>query len=134
LINDPEVLAAALLHDTVEDTNTSPEEIESVFGKRVRLLVDEVTDNRSLPQKDRKKMQVEHARILSPEAALIKLGDKIANVRDVTNSPPVRWSIDRRREYLDWCAKVINNLPRVNPKLEQQFAETLEKGYKTLSG
>jgi guanosine-3',5'-bis(diphosphate) 3'-pyrophosphohydrolase len=132
-IDDPEILAAALLHDTVEDTDTLPEEIESLFGKRVHDIVTEVSDNKTLPKKERKKRQVEHAPVLSSEAALVKLGDKIDNVNDVIHSPPVDWNIERRREYMEWCARVINSLPKVNPSLELKFRETLEKGFQKLS-
>ena len=132
-IDDPEILAAALLHDTVEDTDTQPEEIESLFGKRVHDIVTEVSDNKRLPKRERKERQVEHAPTLSPEAALVKLGDKIDNVNDVIHSPPVDWNIERRRKYMEWCARVINNLPKVSPGLEGKFKDTIEKDFRKLS-
>jgi len=131
-INDPEILTAALLHDTLEDTDTSPEELEATFGKRVRLLVEEVTDNKSLPKDERKQMQIQHAPTLSPDAVLIKLGDKISNIIDVTDTPPTHWTLERRKKYLDWAEAVINNCPKVNNPLEQHFAEVLMKGRKLL--
>lgn len=131
-IDDPQILAAALLHDTLEDTKTSSEELEAIFGKKVCQLVEEVTDDKSLPKAERKKRQIKHAATLSPDAVLIKLGDKISNVIDVTNSPPTRWSLERRKDYLDWAAAVIDNCPKVNSALEQHFAEVLKKGRRSL--
>ncbi len=131
-VRDPEVLAAAILHDTLEDTKTTPDELEAIFGSRVRRLVEEVTDDKRLPKQERKKLQIEHARHLSPEAALLKLGDKISNVRDVAHSPPVEWNFRRRMEYLDWAEAVVNNCPKVNPALEKRFAEVLDEGRRKL--
>jgi guanosine-3',5'-bis(diphosphate) 3'-pyrophosphohydrolase len=127
-IVDAEVLAAAILHDTLEDTDTTAEELEAAFGVRVRKLVEEVTDDKRLPKAKRKDLQITHAAHLSPDAVLIKLGDKISNVLDVTHSPPAKWNSERRREYLDWAEAVVNNCPRVNSTLEAYFAQVLEDG------
>jgi len=127
-IADAEVLAAAILHDTLEDTDTTPEELVQAFGPRVRKLVEEVTDDKDLPKAKRKELQIAHAVQLSPGAVLIKLGDKISNVLDVTHSPPANWNIERRTEYLDWAEAVVNNCPRVNSALEAYFARVLEDG------
>lgn len=133
-VTDPEVLAAAILHDTLEDTETNGEELEEKFGQRVRNLVEEVSDNKSLDKQRRKQLQVEDARDLSPDAVLIKLGDKIANVLDVTYSPPKNWPLERKKEYLDWAEAVVNNCPRVNSALESHFAEVLQQGRRKLLG
>jgi guanosine-3',5'-bis(diphosphate) 3'-pyrophosphohydrolase len=131
-VDDPEVIAAALLHDTIEDTDTSPEELEAAFGARVRGIVEEVSDDKSLRKIDRKRRQIEHAAQLSRAATLIKLGDKISNVTDITNAPPAGWEINRRREYLDWAAAVISNCPKVNRALEIRFAKVLQEGREKL--
>jgi guanosine-3',5'-bis(diphosphate) 3'-pyrophosphohydrolase len=131
-VTDPEILAAAILHDTLEDTDTTPGELESAFGPRVRKLVEEVTDDKSLGKARRKQLQIDHARQLSPDAVLIKLGDKIANVLDVTDSPPVNWELQQRREYLDWAEQVVNNCPRVNTPLETYFAQVIGDGRRKL--
>jgi len=131
-IEDPEILAAAWLHDTLEDTETTPEELEANFDKRVRQLVEEVSDDKSLPKDERKQMQIQHAPTLSQDAVLIKLGDKISNIIDVTNTPPINWNLERRKKYLDWAEMVIDNCPKVNTALEQHFAEVLKKGRRTL--
>jgi len=131
-VDDPEVLAGALLHDTLEDTDTAPEELEATFGARVRKLVEEVSDNKALPKDERKKHQIEHARELSTGAVLIKLGDKIANVTDVTTAPPAGWDLERRIKYLDWAEAVINNCPQVNQALEEHFFEVLDQGRQAL--
>ena len=127
-VDDHDVIAAALLHDTIEDTDTSPEELETEFGVRVRGIVEEVTDNKHLRKVERKRQQIEHASQLSCAAALVKLGDKISNVTDVTNAPPAGWDVDRRREYLDWAEAVIANCPKVNRNLENRFAQVLREG------
>ena len=127
-VDDPEVIAAALLHDTIEDTDTSPEELEAEFGVRVRGIVEEVTDDKHLRKVERKRRQIEHASQLSFAAALVKLGDKISNVTDITNAPPAGWDVDRRREYLDWAEAVIANCPKVNRKLEERFSQVLREG------
>jgi len=127
-ITDPEVLSAAILHDTLEDTNTTPEELEAAFGIRIRKLVEELTDDKSLPKARRKELQIEHACRLSSDAVLIKLGDKISNVLDVTHSPPTNWDLRRRREYLDWAEAVVKNCSPVNSVLVTYFAQVLEEG------
>ena len=131
-VNNPEILAAALLHDTIEDTATTPEEIEDQFGKQVCKYVLEVTDDKSLPKDERKKKQIEHAKELSKGAALIKLGDKISNVTDVTNNPPATWNINRRKQYLDWAEKVVRNCPKVNDKMEKKFKKVITNGRRRL--
>ena len=131
-IDDSEILAAALLHDTVEDTGTSTDELGKEFGERVRKLVAEVTDDKNLPKDERKKRQIEHAGSLSDEAVLVKLGDKISNVKDVIYSPPSDWNTERRKKYLDWAEAVINNCPKVNTPLEKHFAEILMRGRQLL--
>ena len=127
-VEDPEVLAAALLHDTIEDTKTTPEELIDKFGERVCNLVQEVTDDKTLPKLERKQRQIDHAKEISEGAALIKLGDKISNVTDITNTPPTDWDSNRRLEYFEWAEKVINNCPKVNEALENHFAEVVRKG------
>ena len=127
-ITDVEVLSAAILHDTVEDTKTTPQELEATFGSRIRKLVEEVTDNKALPKAKRKQLQIEHACQLSADAVLIKLGDKIWNVLDVMHSPPADWNLQRRREYLDWAEAVVDNCPKVNARLEQHFRTVLAAG------
>ena len=120
-VADPSVLQAAVLHDTIEDTATTEAELEKIFGIDVSRLVAEVTDDKSLPKAERKRLQIEHAPHLSPGAMLIKLGDKICNVQDVTHSPPEDWDVERRLEYLDWSRQVVAGCRGVSPGLEQYF-------------
>ena len=131
-IEDPEVLAAALLHDTIEDTETTVDELIDNFGERVCSLVQEVTDDKNLPKMERKQRQIEHAKEISEGAALIKLGDKISNVTDITNTPPTDWDSNRRLEYFEWAEKVINNCPKVNTSLEKYFKYSIQKGREKL--
>ena len=83
------------MHDTIEDTDTSPQELENQFGQEVRLLVQELTDDKSLPKQERKRLQVEHAQNLSTPAKLIKLGDKVCNVSEITPTKPAEWPLRR---------------------------------------
>ena len=127
-VADLATLMAAILHDTIEDTETTPEELEEHFGPEVRALVQEVTDDKRLPKAERKRLQVEHAALRSAKAKLIKLGDKIANVRDVTATPPAEWSLTRRREYLDWTEQVVQGCRGANAALESYYDEVLRSG------
>lgn len=132
-IDDDEVLMAALLHDTIEDTETTVDELESHFGSRVSGLVEDMTDDKNLPKPERKRLQREHASELSADAVSIKLGDKIANVLDVSENPPANWNDERRREYLDWAESVIQNCRQSNSDLLQRFNEVLAEARRALS-
>jgi len=120
-VADTEVLAAALLHDTIEDTATSAEELRAEFGARIAAMVEEVTDDKALPKADRKRLQIEHAAALSPGAKLVKLADKICNLRDVADRPPAKWDLQRRQEYFEWAKRVIDGLRGIHPGLESAF-------------
>lgn len=121
------VLMAAILHDTVEDTETTLEDIESAFGAEVRDLVAEVTDDKSLQKADRKRLQVEHTPHLSDGAKLVRIADKTCNVRDIAHSPPPDWDAKRRTEYLEWASRVVDGCRGTNQKLERCFDETLAR-------
>jgi (p)ppGpp synthase/HD superfamily hydrolase len=131
-VTDLVTLQGALLHDTIEDTNTSPEELEREFGAEVRRVVEEVTDDQNLPKADRKRLQIAHAPHISERARLIKLADKISNVRSVTHTPPAKWPLQRRQEYLDWTEQVIAGVRGVNPSLEELYFKLLDEGRRTL--
>ena len=124
-IEDYDVLIAAVLHDTVEDTETTKREITKLFGTTVSQYVSEVTDNKKLPKAKRKELQTKHAPHLSDGAKRIKLADKISNICDVSENPPAGWSDKRRLEYIDWGEQVINGVRGVNSNLEQYFDETV---------
>ncbi|MFN6962856.1 MAG: HD domain-containing protein [Pyrinomonadaceae bacterium] len=131
-VTDIDVLIAAILHDTLEDTATKPEELAERFGERVRDLVLEVTDDKSLPKQRRKDLQVEHAPHLSPGAKTIKLGDKISNIVDITERPPSDWSDERRRQYIDWGERVVAGLRGSNAGLEAKFDEAARAARKAI--
>jgi GTP diphosphokinase / guanosine-3',5'-bis(diphosphate) 3'-diphosphatase len=120
-INDPVVLAAAALHDTIEDTETTEEELRTTFGEEIAQIVVEMTDDKSLPKQERKRLQIEHAHRMSTEGALVKLADKICNLRDVAANPPLGWSLERQIEYFDWAKAVVDGLPIVNEYLLVKF-------------
>jgi GTP diphosphokinase / guanosine-3',5'-bis(diphosphate) 3'-diphosphatase len=109
-VTDIDVLAAALLHDTIEDTATTFEELVGHFDGGIAAMVAEVTDDQKLPKAERKRLQIVHAAGLSDGAKLVKLADKICNLRDVADRPPANWDLQRRREYFDWAKQVIDGL------------------------
>jgi GTP diphosphokinase / guanosine-3',5'-bis(diphosphate) 3'-diphosphatase len=131
-VSDEAALLAAVLHDTVEDTQTTFLELEEHFGAEVAGLVRELTDDKSLEKGERKRLQIEHARESSICAKQVKIADKICNVRDVMVSPPADWPLQRRREYLTWSEKVVAGCRGVNAKLDQAFDKALAQAQTTL--
>ncbi len=131
-IRDITLLVASILHDTIEDTGTKPEEIRAEFGEDVLALVLEVTDDKSLPKQVRKQLQVKTAPHKTRNAKLLKLADKICNVHDILATPPDDWSLERRQEYLLWTEKVVAGLRGVNAKLENHYDELLASGKQSL--
>lgn len=123
-ITDINVLKAAVLHDTIEDTQTTKEELEQHFGLQICKIVLEVSDDGNLCKNDRKQAQISHAAELSDEAKLVKLADKICNLRDVADNPPAGWDVQRRQEYFDWALAVIDGLRGVHSGLELIFDKT----------
>ena len=119
------ILIGALLHDTVEDTDTSFEELEQHFGKTITALVREVTDDKALSKEERKRLQIEHAKHTSPEAAVIKLSDKLYNLKDLTTNTPAGWPAERVAAYFTWSQSVVTNLPAANEALKQAVDETI---------
>lgn len=122
-ITDIEVLQAALLHDTVEDTETTVEELEAAFGSTVARIVQEVTDNKALPKLERKRQQVAHAPNCSRQAKLVKLADKLYNLRDLNRCTPQGWSAERVQEYFLWAGQVVKGLRGTNPVLEEKLLQ-----------
>ncbi len=118
---DTELVMAGLLHDTVEDTSVTQEELAQRFGNDVASLVAEVTDDPSLPKEARKVLQVKDAVKKSPRAQTLKLADKISNLRAILASPPVAWSLERRRQYFHWAKQVVDGLTAPNPRLKAEF-------------
>ncbi|XP_041356489.1 guanosine-3',5'-bis(diphosphate) 3'-pyrophosphohydrolase MESH1-like [Gigantopelta aegis] len=126
-ISDVAVIQAALLHDTVEDTHTTIEEIGREFGDEVKGLVSEVTDDKSLPKLERKQQQILHAPHASHKAKLVKLADKLYNLRDLKRGAPVGWSESRVHEYFEWSAKVIDGLRGTNKHMEDALDGLLKE-------
>jgi guanosine-3',5'-bis(diphosphate) 3'-pyrophosphohydrolase len=127
-VRDEAILLAAILHDTIEDTNTTAEEIEVNFGPEVLSLVLEVSDDKSLPKAIRKQLQIETAPHKSEGAKLIKLADKLCNVRDTLYSPPVSWTRKRQMEYLLWTEKVVQGLRGINQSMEEAYDSLMAEG------
>lgn len=120
-ITNKDVLCAAVLHDTIEDTQTTEEELRKEFGDKITSIVLEVTDDKSLPKDVRKQNQIDHAPQASIEAKMVKLADKICNVRDIISSPPVDWPLERKQAYFKWSADVVAGIRGTNIKLERIF-------------
>lgn len=126
-IANTDVICAAMLHDTIEDTDTTEAELIAVFGNKIASIVMEVTDDKSLPKLERKRLQVEHAHSISHDAKLVKLADKIANLRDILNSPPQDWDEARKKEYFQWASDVVRGLRGTSAKLERVFDELFSR-------
>jgi (p)ppGpp synthase/HD superfamily hydrolase len=120
---DTNLVIAGLLHDAIEDTGVTRAEIEREFGGDVATLVAAVTDDKSLPKAERKRLQVETAPSKPDRARLLKIADKISNLRDIASDPPADWPEERKREYVDWAASVVDGCRGVSPDLERQFDE-----------
>ena len=123
-VTDAATLCAALLHATIEDTDTTADELSHEFGAEIASIVGEVTDDKTLPKAERKRQQVEHAAHISDKAKRVKLADKISNLRDVAQTPPADWSLERRREYFDWAKSVVDRLRGVDAQLEAAFDDS----------
>jgi guanosine-3',5'-bis(diphosphate) 3'-pyrophosphohydrolase len=133
-VYDLATIVGAILHDTIEDTNTTPEEIRINFGEDILALIQEVTDDKSLPKKERKRQQIEKAPLLSCRAKQIKIADKICNISDIVNYPPQNWSWQRRVDYLDWADSVMAGLRGVNANLEGNFDYVLAVARSKMAG
>lgn len=127
-VEDVHVLVAGALHDLLEDTEVGADELERRFGMEVRLLVEEVSDDPRLPKAERMRLQVINAPGLSSGAKILKVADKISNVREVAGRIPPGWSVERCREYLDWTERVIGGCRGVNPRLEERYDRVLAEG------
>jgi GTP diphosphokinase / guanosine-3',5'-bis(diphosphate) 3'-diphosphatase len=133
--DDPELLVSAILHDVIEDTVDSVQEkndlieiIRKEFGENILAVTLEVTDDKTIDKKERKRLQVETAPFISLNAKKLKIADKIMNVRDITNNPPSDWSVERISDYFNWAEQVVVRLGEVNNKLEKIFEDTLRRG------
>ena len=130
-VTDRDILIAALLHDTIEDTDATEEEISELFGPRVASIVVELTDDMTLPKEKRKMLQQEHAPSMSPEAKQVKMCDKMSNIADLVSNPP-DWPFEQMIEYVEWGERVFEGLRGVNPSLERQFDELVERAKRKL--
>ncbi|KAF5269262.1 hypothetical protein FQR65_LT02563 [Abscondita terminalis] len=126
-VTDLDVIQAAILHDTVEDTDTTFDEIEEKFGSKVCSIVSEVTDDKSLPKETRKSLQIQHAPTSSHQAKLVKLADKLYNLRDLERVTPKDWTAFRVQEYFAWSKKVVNGLRGTNQVMEDSLDELFNK-------
>lgn len=124
-IQDHTILCAALLHDTIEDTDTTTEELRVIFGDQITQIVADMTDDKSLPKQTRKELQIAHASHICYEAKLVKLADKIANIRELQISPPPHWEEERITNYFLWAGRVVDQIRGTHPLLESLFDKAL---------
>lgn len=118
---DAELVAAGLLHDTIEDQGVTQAELAEAFGATVASLVAEVTDDKALHWAERKRLQIEHAPGKSRRAQMIKLADKTSNLRSIARDAPETWSPKRQHDYVEWATKVIGGCRGANARLESEF-------------
>lgn len=137
--DSPELLSAAALHDVVEDTargekeiNLLSDNIKEQFGNQVLNLIIEVSDDKSLPYQERKRLQVENTPYLSNNAKKIKIADKICNIKDMINDPPIDWPTERKVKYLEWAEKVIEGARGVNQSMETYFDQVKKEAHQKL--
>ena len=119
--SDVVLVMGGLLHDTLEDTDATYEDIEERFGSDVAALVAEVTDDKSLPKEERKRLQIEKTAGKSQRAKLLKLADKTSNLRGLVASPPKGWPPARLHDYVVWAHDVVRSCRGLNPQLEAAF-------------
>jgi guanosine-3',5'-bis(diphosphate) 3'-pyrophosphohydrolase len=129
--NDSKLLISALLHDVLEDTNTTESELIDLFGKEITSIVKEVTDDMKLPDLQRKELQVIKAPHLSREAKLIKIADKLCNINDIL-CYPIHWSRARKVRYAEWSLRVFEGCKGQNEKLDKYFLEVQQKAISIL--
>ncbi len=120
-VTDGELLAAALLHATIEDTATTQAELREAFGTRIAGIVAEVTDDKRLSKAERKRLQLDNASHVSSDAQQLKIADKLCNLREILSSPPADWPLFRKREYFDWAKAVVDQVRESNPRLAEKF-------------
>ena len=132
-IDDTEILIAALLHDTIEDTTTTADEIRELFGKTVVDLVLECTDDKSLEKAERKRLQIVNAPRKSNGAKQIKIADKTCNLKSLLVDPPQGWSISRQLEYFEWAQQVYSGLKGVNELLDAEIEQVFATGLELLT-
>lgn len=122
-VTDFETLAGAVLHDTIEDTSATHEEIKMLFGENIANIVQEVSDDKSLPKIERKKLQVSKISNKSYAARMIKIGDKVSNTKDLLSDPPQGWKEIDIKGYILWSSEVCKNamLPGDTPKALKDF-------------
>ena len=129
---DAELVAAGWLHDAIEDTATTREELAQKFGDRVAALVVEVTDDMTLPKQQRRQKQIVDAPRKSPGAKLIKIADKISNIRARIVPQPNQAERDDLMDYVAWAEKVVAGCRGVNAVLDRMFDETVTLARSTL--
>ena len=124
---DAQLVMAGLLHDCIEDQGVRFEELAELFGADVAGLVRDVTDDKSLAKAERKRLQIEHAPHQSERAKMLKIADKISNLRSMSSSPPKDWDFDRKQQYFEWAKAVVAGCRGVSASLEAKFDEVYRR-------
>jgi guanosine-3',5'-bis(diphosphate) 3'-pyrophosphohydrolase len=122
-VEDEEILVAAVLHDVVEDTPTSIDEVGDRFGERVKHIVRSVTDDKSLPRTERRRLVLEHLVHADVSTKLVKLADLSSNM----NMPPAEWSRERLLAYVEWSSEAARLCAGVCAALDELYRERLTR-------
>ena len=129
---DMDILIAALLHDVVEDTSTSYEDVAANFGERVAEIVRENSDDMSLPKADRRLARIAAMPLKSREARLVKIADVISNLRAIAVSPPAGWPAERKLGYLQSCRRLVDAGRGTDAAIERIFDQTADDVERTI--
>ncbi|MFK4653603.1 (p)ppGpp synthase/HD superfamily hydrolase [Bradyrhizobium japonicum] len=122
---DAELVAAGWLHDAIEDTETTREELAQKFSDRVASLVVECTDDMSLPKPERRRRQIVDAPKKSAGAKLIKIADKISNIGARIHSDPSAEERDDLADYTGWAEQVVAGCRGGNSWLDAKFDDAV---------
>ena len=126
-IDDEDVLCAGMLHDVVEDCGISHADIAKEFGLKIAYLVSEVSDDPDLHGDERKNAQIEKVKSISESAKLIKVADKICNLKDILWNPPVDWDVLQKEKYRDFAKAVFDSANVSNQFLINLFNSVISE-------
>lgn len=132
-VQDEATITAALCHDTLEDTDTSYDELRESFGQVVADTVKELTNDANLPKPEQKRAQIAHGVTGSARWAAVKLADKIANLTDIIRIPPAGWDADRKIAYYNHAKAVVDNMTNAPPALKEAFNKVYQAGLKEIT-
>ncbi|EFO18322.1 hypothetical protein LOAG_10172 [Loa loa] len=129
-ITDTTTIIAAILHDIVEHTKTTDEEIRKMFGDEIADIVKECTMVRSMKREARMKSELEKASKLSHKAKLVQLADKLNNIRDIERGTPLGWTKQHVTEYIIFAKDLLSKIRGIHGPLESALDDIINKHIK----